>query len=175
MGREPKLLGDDVKYWLDTEYLARPFALELVSIALVAEDGREFYAESSEVDWSKASRWAIDNVKPQLDGHPTPLEDIGYSLKRFVGDDEKPVFWGYYAAFDWVAFVGLFGSLGELPFGFPQACMDIKQWAVTLGSPKLPPQPKGRHHALADARWTRDAWNHLADFERRHLAFKRLA
>jgi 3' exoribonuclease, RNase T-like len=46
-----------VKYWLDTEFIARPYTIDLISIGLVAEDGREFYAESSEVDWSKASLW----------------------------------------------------------------------------------------------------------------------
>ena len=48
-----------MKYWIDTEFIAKPFAIDLVSIGLVAEDGREFYAESSEVDWSKASPWMI--------------------------------------------------------------------------------------------------------------------
>jgi hypothetical protein len=53
-----------VKYWLDTEFIAAPYAIDLISIGIVAADGREFYAESSEVDWSKASRWTLDNVRP---------------------------------------------------------------------------------------------------------------
>ena len=52
-----------MKYWIDTEFIAKPFTLDLVSIGLVAEDGREFYAESSEVDWSKASPWMLKNVR----------------------------------------------------------------------------------------------------------------
>jgi hypothetical protein len=154
-----------VKYWLDTEFIAQPFAIDLVSIGLVAEDGREFYAESSEVDWSRASRWTLEHVRPQLEGRVQGLEDIGYAVQRFVGHDPAPVFWGYYCAFDWVSLCGLFGSLTELPFGFPQFCLDIKQWAVTLGDPELPEQDGARHHALADARWTRDAWTRLAGLE----------
>ena len=42
-----------MKYWIDTEFIAIPYIIDLISIGLVAEDGREFYAESSEVDWSK--------------------------------------------------------------------------------------------------------------------------
>ena len=37
-----------MKYWLDTEFIAHPFTIDLVSIGLVAENGREFHAESSE-------------------------------------------------------------------------------------------------------------------------------
>jgi hypothetical protein len=154
-----------VRYWLDTEFIAQPFRIDLISIGLVAEDGREFYAESSEVDWSQASRWTLETVRPQLDGHGMSTEEIAYGVQRFVGAGGKPEFWGYFAAFDWVSFCGLFGSLSELPFGFPQFCLDIKQWSVALGDPELPPQAAGRHHALADARWTREAWRFLAELD----------
>ena len=83
-------------------------------------------------------------------------------MRNFADGDEHPVFWGYFPAFDWVAFVGLFGALEELPFHFPQLCLDIKQWAIELGDPELPRQKESRHHALADARWTREAWAFLA-------------
>ena len=49
-----------------------------------------------------------------------------------------------------------------MPFHFPQLCLDIKQWAIELGDPELPRQKAGRHHALADARWTKEAWAFLA-------------
>jgi hypothetical protein len=151
-----------MKYWIDTEFIARPFMIDLISIGLVAENGREFYAESNETDWLKASPWTLANVRPQLDGKGMSLEDISYALRNFADGDEHPVFWGYFPAFDWVAFVGLFGALEELPFHFPQLCLDIKQWAIELGDPELPHQTESRHHALADARWTKEAWAFLA-------------
>ena len=61
-----------MKYWLDTEFIARPFTIDLISIGLVAENGREFYAESNETDWSKASPWTLQNVRAQLDGRDEP-------------------------------------------------------------------------------------------------------
>jgi len=51
--------------------------------------------------------------------------------------------------------------MNELPFRFPQLCLDIKQWAIELGDPELPRQVGVRHHALADARWTKP-WAYLA-------------
>jgi hypothetical protein len=129
----------NMKYWIDTEFIERPCTIDLISIGLVAEDGREFYAESNEVDWSKASLWTLENVRPRLDGNGMKREEIGYPVRRFTDGDEHPVFWGYFPAYDWVAFNWLFGSMDELPFHYPQLCLDIKQWAIELGDPQLPP------------------------------------
>ena len=101
-------------------------------------------------------------MRRQLDGKAMSREAISYALRNFADGDEDPVFCGHFPAFDWVAFVGLFGAPEELPFHFPQLCLDIKQWAIELGDPELPHQKESRHHALADARWTREAWAFLA-------------
>ena len=92
-----------MKYWIDTEFIAKPFTIDLVSIGVVAEDGRTFYAESSQADWSKASPWTLEHVRPQLDGKAMSTEDISYGLRDFTDHDEHPVFWGYFPAYDWVA------------------------------------------------------------------------
>ncbi len=155
-----------MKYWIDTEFIERPFTIDLISVGLVAEDGKEFYAESSEVDWAKASQWTLQTVRPQLSGKATMTREyIGYAVREFMDVDKLPVFWGYFPAWDWVAFSWLFGNMDELPFHFPQLCLDIKQWAIELGDPELPHQVGARHHALADARWTRDAWRFLATLD----------
>ncbi len=101
-------------------------------------------------------------MRPQLEGKAISREEIGYGVRRFTDHDEHPVFWGYFPAWDWVAFCWLFGSMTEQPFRFPQLCLDIKQWAIELGDPELPHQSGARHHALHDARWTREAWAFLA-------------
>ena len=73
-----------MKYWMDTEFIERPYTIDLISIGLVAEDGREFYAESSEVDWTKASHWTLETVRPQLAGTGMPREYIGYAIREFI-------------------------------------------------------------------------------------------
>jgi hypothetical protein len=157
--------GRAMKYWIDTEFIERPYTIDLISIGMVAEDGREFYAESDEVDWSKANAWTLRTVRPQLNGKAMGREEISYAVRRFTDGDHAPVFWGYFPAYDWVVFTWLFGGISELPFHFPQLCLDIKQWAIELGAPELPHQVGARHHALADARWTRDAWTFLAGLD----------
>src|SRR5260370_33044775 len=99
-------------------------------------------------------------------------QHMGSAVRRFTEQDDHPVFWGYFPAYDWVAFSWLFGGMAELPFRFPQLCLDIKQWAIELGDPELPTQAGPRHHALSDARWTREAWAFLADLNQ-HAAERR--
>lgn len=158
-----------MRYWLDTEFIEEPGTVDLISIGIVAEDGREFYAESSEVNWSRANAWVREHVRPHLDG-PSSEADMTRAMIRqrvleFVGTDARPRFWGYYCDYDWVVFCWLFGRMIDLPEGWPKFCRDIKQAALALGDPQLPKQDTVEHHALADARWNRVAWDFLRDIE----------
>ncbi len=94
-----------MKYFIDTEFIEYPNTINLISIGIVCEDGREFYAESWAVDWSKASGWVIDNVKPHLTGEELDKYQMKEGVLSFITCD-KPEFWGYYADYDWVYSVG---------------------------------------------------------------------
>lgn len=161
-------------YWFDTEFIEDGKTIDLISIGIVAEDGRTFYAESMECNYSRASAWVQANVFPHLSCYPdlrqlmvglpvlnpkgefTMLRrDIREGILALVGDDPKPQFWAYYGAYDWVALCQLFGTMMDLPKGWPKYCRDLKQLA---GNSQLPARGGGEHHALADAIWTKHAW-----------------
>lgn len=91
------------------------------------------------------------------------MEKIRHQLKD---GSPKPEIWAYYADYDWVAFCQLFGTMMDLPKGFPMYCRDIKQECDRLGNPKLPSQGEGEHNALEDARWNKRAWEFLEALER---------
>lgn len=55
-----------MRYWIDTEFIEDGKTIDLISIGIVAEDGREFYRINSDCDFSKASDWVKDNVVRQL-------------------------------------------------------------------------------------------------------------
>ena len=148
-----------MKFFLDTEFIEDGRTIDLISIGVVAEDGMEYYAESSEVDWSKANPWVLMNVKPHLLDVPQPRSTIASELVEFVGD--KPEFWGYYADYDWVVVAQLFGTMMDLPKSWPMFCMDLKQLCVMKGDPRLPEQTGTEHHVLEDARWNRYIYNWL--------------
>ncbi len=155
-----------MRYFLDTEFIERgpDHPITLLSIGVVADDGREFYAENILADHRTASEWVRDNVIVHLGKEGALLlkpGEIGQHITTFVGADPKPEFWGYYADYDWVVFCQIFGTMMDLPRGFPMYCRDIKQLCDDKGNPQLPEQPEDEHNALADARWNKVAWEFL--------------
>jgi hypothetical protein len=160
-------------YFLDTEFIEDGRTIDLISIGIVADDGREFYAVSTEADLERANDWVRTHVLPKLPPRHCPewmsRKEIRERLETFVRHagywDQPSVpikceFWGYYADYDWVALCQLFGTMMDLPSDFPKFCRDLKQLSVDVGSPRHPDNP-GEHSALADARWNRDLYRFL--------------
>lgn len=149
-----------MKYYIDTEFIEHSCTIDLISIGIVAEDRREFYAISSEFEEAKASQWVKDNVIAKLSPRPKFVSDgvwmprwmIKENILDFIGDDKRVEFWGYYADYDWVVFCWLFGTMMELPKGFPMYCRDIKQLADEMGGIRLPNMGGAEHNALDDAK-----------------------
>jgi len=243
-----------MKYFIDTEFIERfhkPWmgkprhVIDLISIGLVSEDGREYSAISSEYRYEDASDWVKENViRPlyvatvhgDMRNHCSannfhklygkPNERIAYEIFEFInpappeireGDytffdwsfglafeglshefrlvkdfaDQKPpymghmaaegwlhahpTFYGYYCDYDWVLFCSLYGTMMDLPPGYPKYCRDLKQMldeSVQKSADMNPeetfdaalsrwkskagfPGPDVEHDALADARWNK--------------------
>lgn len=148
-----------MRVWFDTEFIEDGRTIDLISIGLVCEDGLSYYAENSECNHDNANEWVKKNVLRHLKGGSVPRHFIASEIKRIVGD--KPEFWAYYADYDWVVLCQLYGTMMDLPKGWPMYCRDIKQLCDSLGNPPLPEQLSIEHHALNDAIWTRDAFTYL--------------
>lgn len=149
-----------MKIWFDTEFMEDGRTIELLSLGAVREDGACFYAEAQEADYMKANEWVAKNVLPKMVGGTSlqPRRWIADSFRSFCG--EKPELWAYYADYDWVVLCQLYGRMVDLPKGWPMYCRDVKQLCDSLGNPRLP-ENVGEHHALADAKWTKQAWEFL--------------
>lgn len=146
-----------MKYSLDTEFLENGSSLTLVSLALVSDDGREYYAEVAGIDFTSANHWVKRNVLPRLNQDPACVKtraQIRADVLSFVSD-ASPVFWGYFSAFDWVLLTQLIGDFDtcerDAPH-WPKLCLDLEQGRQMTGF-ILRPQQTGQHHALEDARW----------------------
>lgn len=164
-----------MRYFYDTEFIEDGKTIDLISIGIVAEDGREYYAISKEFKPRKASQWVKDNVlkflpprrpsfydSPRIKGESLAWkkrEQIAQDIIEFVGEDE-PEFWAYYADYDHVALCQLFGTMMDLPKGWPMYTRDLKQLLDDHGNPKMT-KPKDEHHALADARWVKEVYAKL--------------
>lgn len=151
-----------MRAWFDTEFIEDGITIDLISIGAVREDGLTFYAENRNCRLDRASDWVKENVVPKLGGLPCLLfkSDIAERFLAFAG--EKPEFWAYYADYDWVVLCQLYGTMMQLPPGWPKYCLDVKQLCMAKGNPRLPAQdPKSEHGALADALWVKEAWEFL--------------
>ena len=67
------------KLYIDTEF--NDFNGPLISMALVAESGEEFYEV---LECSDPSDWVAENVMPILAKDPVPREVLQYRLQRFL-------------------------------------------------------------------------------------------
>ena len=159
-----------MKYFFDTEFIEswkkpikwlptlgnfnKPYhSIQLISIGIVAEDGREYYAISNEFNQKDASEWVIENVISKLpmkyfngmnatsakqwkSNHQIRQEIkqffgykpewTGYGSDEFTSDSDIEIY-AYYADYDWVLFCSLFGNMMALPNGMPKHCIDLKQ------------------------------------------------
>jgi len=149
-----------MRYYIDTEFIERghEHPIELISLALVREDGEYHYRELADGwDAAHASDWVKENVLPHLNHvYPVTRRELASELRSVLTGDDRPEFWGYYSDYDWVVFCQLFGSMINLPKGFPMFCRDLIQEAKRLGladeMKAAVPLVGTAHNALDDAR-----------------------
>lgn len=152
--------------FFDTEFYEDGKTIELISIGLVREDGKQYYAETVDsIELASKNDWLIENVRANLSiekEHLKTREQIAKDILEFVAYDQndRPKFWSYFADYDWVVFCQLYGSMIDLPYQYPQFCLDLKQACLAKGilSPgELPDRVTGaEHNALSDALWHKE-------------------
>jgi hypothetical protein len=128
---------------------------------VVAEDGREYYAVSTEFDPGRAGPWVRANVLPKLPPPASQLwrsrRQIRQDLEEFFGlsgarGSEPIELWAWVGAYDHVALCQLWGPMPGLPKGIPRFTRELRQLWEDRGSPRLPPRHRDVHDALVDAR-----------------------
>jgi len=174
-----------MKYFLDFEFMeaGREKPLIPISLGIICENETGIYMENAEADLTQANAWVKENVIPHLQGgeflltYPQMREKILNFIPAKVGDDPAylpPEFWGYFADYDWVLFCQLFGTMMDLPKGYPYFCMDLKQLAVHMGVPRkrFPEQETQVHHSMGDAWWNKKLYDYLMSHNRQRMGLK---
>lgn len=160
-----------LKYFLDTEFWDDGARVWPISIGIVSEDGREYYAECNEgTGAARQAEWIREHVTPHLMA-PTAAKLNGHianDIRLFVGN-RAAEFWAYWASYDWVVLCQIMGGLLKLP-------PNVSPWVRDLAwlDPSLEriralkiPNPKP-HHALYDARELCEQYNRLASSPEQH-------
>jgi hypothetical protein len=155
-------------FFVNSEYIDAEREIDLISLGIVAADGREFYAISTEFDGSRANQFVRTVVLPLLEppGHPAWMSRrrLRAELLAFIGTD-RPRFWSWLAApYDFMVMAQLFPPAERVPDGWRYTAYDVSLLVENAGlsveplDPSLPQAPPDVHHALADARWVRDLY-----------------
>ncbi len=152
-----------MRFFYDTEFIEDGTTIDLVSIGVVGEDGREFYAVSTEFDADRAGRWVRSHVLPKLPSPADPAwrsrERLRADLLEFVtGGSGEVELWAWIAAYDHVALCQLWGAMPALPRALPRFTRELRQRWEEAGRPLLPAPSSAAHHALADARLNLRRW-----------------
>lgn len=170
-----------MKYFYDCEFLEDGRTIDLISIGIVAEDGREYYAVAENRDlWRRIRKhtWLMDNVVPHLpraygdarnhmpkswlfnydDPAVKPPAAIGNEVEAFIraagGSRDEHQLWAYYGAYDHVALCQLFGRMVDLPGCVPMRTRDIMDLPGIETVKAAVPQ-ENEHRAIDDAKWNR--------------------
>ena len=180
-----------MRYFLDCEFIEDGHTIDLIGIALISADDRVLYLINNECDFSRASDWVAKNVlapiglstkgleEPPTEDAKLPYyweslaaartrKEIAQAILEFVGT-EKPEFWGEWCSYDWVVLCQLFGTMMDLPSGWPMRCNDVIQWAeahLSLEVSDLPPslETSGNHNAVNGARTVKARYEFLANY-----------
>lgn len=161
-----------MKIFFDSEFIDDGRNLLLISLGAVSENGDIFYAESNEFDAELADPWVHRNVLNQVGQMPAQSnKQIADNFENYVHKCTRmgldiPIFYGWFADYDWVLLTKLYGGMLKVPSGWPQLCLDVKQEAIRLENPRLPMQSTRKHHALNDAIWTKEAFDFLGNYEK---------
>lgn len=149
-----------MRLFVDTEFTDF-IDCDLISIGIVSEDGREFYAECSDVDLSRCSDFARAAVLPQLGREPAIVgteQDISAALQQWLMQfDQVEVCFDYPTDFEWFFYLVRDAETLELPRSIKWRnirgdldAADIEHYWRENG--------RQAHHALHDAKANRFAF-----------------
>jgi hypothetical protein len=156
-----------MKIFYDTEFLEDGYSIDLISIGMVDEVGRELYLINDDMDYDRISKdeWLMKNVIAKLGhGEKVPKAEIRDRVQHFLGRYVPHIeLWAWYGAYDHVAYAQLFGKMIDLPQGFPMFTHDLKQVDSMHGPFSYPYQAAGIHNALEDAKHLKVKYDSLVE------------
>lgn len=123
-----------MKIFFDTEFTGLHKNTTLISIGLVSEDNRVFYAELNDYDITQVDRWIHENVIlnlkfnkfdeiypksiPRLSREYSMKSNknmVAESLRDWLSQFDYVEMWSDCLSYDWMLFCDLFGHAFEIP------------------------------------------------------------
>lgn len=175
------------RIFFDTEFTGLRQDTSLISIGLVSEDDKAFYAETTDYKMSLVDVWIQKNVVSKLhlisnnySGLPTmeqrkelftiqgTHEQVGIALKKWLAQFDMVEMWSDCLAYDWVLFNELFGGALHIPGNVYYIPFDIcTLFKVSKIDPDVSREAFSgmldgpKHDSLWDARVIRACYNKM--------------
>lgn len=104
------------KVFFDTEFTGLHQNTTLISIGMVAEDGRELYCELFDYDKTQLNDWLKENVVKNLyNTNPITKLECSAAIEWFLEPYDEVEMWSDCLAYDWVLFNNLWGNAFSIP------------------------------------------------------------
>lgn len=129
-----------MKIFFDTEFTGLHQGTTLISIGMISEDGKKFYAELSDFDESQVNDWIKENVLDHrwcetgrfswdypdyyLYGNKV---SVAHELRKYLEVFDAVELVSDCAHYDMTLFIDLFGTAFDIPKNVCPACYDINQ------------------------------------------------
>ena len=161
------------KIFYDTEFIEDGKTIVPLSLGFVTEDGMQLYLVITDVDHSKANDFVKENVLPYLHTREATYctrKEAATIIKIWVRDvsrNRRVEFWANYCAYDWILLCQLFGTMAELPVGWPQFSFEIQHELRRRGYCRSSDLPELKtvyipHNCLDDARGVKERYELLS-------------
>ncbi len=113
-----------MRYWYDTEFLEDGKTIELISIGIVGEDGREYYAVADEA--TRGDRWFRPGLARRIRENEWLMANVVPSLPRLHGDARN------HAPQSW-----LFDYFSPLVKRRERIAEEVRDFLLANGTPEL--------------------------------------
>lgn len=161
-----------MKVFFDTEFTGLHKDTTLISIGLVDENGRTFYAELTDFDIDQCDDWITENVLNNLTAeNQVDKHGLKGQLKAWFSAYDSVEIWSDCLAYDWVLFNDIFGGASEIPKNVYYIPFDICTYMKIKGvDPDISreefafngkPEVAQKHNALWDAKVIRACYENL--------------
>lgn len=159
------------KVFHDWEFLENGESIQPISVGFVTERGDNEYFANADFNWDGATSWLKENVKPYMDKpfapEYLPLHEFNNKIVGYfktlnnLYPDSKIELVGYMCDYDHVALAQRYGVMAWFPSYMPYYTSNVRQWADDLGLGDIPIPSDNHHNAVADAIWTKRAYDYL--------------
>ena len=161
-----------MKVFFDTEFTGLHAKTTLMSIGVVDENGRTFYAELDDYDKTQVDDWLENNVVANFTGENTMnMKQLKSALTEWLAVYDSVEIWSDCLAYDWVLFNSIFGTAFDIPKNVYYIPFDICTMMKLKGvDPDINreeyafgdvPEVAEKHNALWDAQVIRACYENL--------------